>query len=58
MTVCLWTVGRTLAYGKLHKVAPLVKLTSVAPVLSLILHIIIMLAVQVFFLFYIKQTSW
>ncbi|XP_052278090.1 polyamine-transporting ATPase 13A3-like isoform X1 [Dreissena polymorpha] len=52
------TFGRTHAYGKLHRVPPLVKLTSVAPVLSLILHIIIMLAVQVFFLFYIKQASW
>ncbi|KAH3823103.1 hypothetical protein DPMN_124902 [Dreissena polymorpha] len=58
LTTLMITFGRTHAYGKLHKVAPPVKLMSLAPVLSLILHILIMFAVQIFFFFFIKRASW
>ncbi|WAR15529.1 AT133-like protein [Mya arenaria] len=51
-------IGRTHAYHRLHKVAPLVRLTSLAPVLSLILQMTIIIAVQVFFYFIIKREPW
>ncbi|WAR15527.1 AT133-like protein [Mya arenaria] len=51
-------IGRTHAYHRLHKVPPLVRLTSLAPVLSLTLQMAIIIAVQVFFYFIIKREPW
>ncbi|XP_052761023.1 probable cation-transporting ATPase W08D2.5 isoform X3 [Mya arenaria] len=52
------TVGRTHAYHRLHKVPPPVRLTNLAPVLSLIFQMAIIIAVQVFFFIIIKREPW
>ncbi|WAR15535.1 hypothetical protein MAR_005640, partial [Mya arenaria] len=48
-------IGRTHAYHRLHKVPPPVRLTNLAPVLSLIFQMAIIIAVQVFFFIIIKR---
>ncbi|XP_052761009.1 polyamine-transporting ATPase 13A3-like isoform X1 [Mya arenaria] len=58
LTTLSITFGRTHAYHRLHKVPPLVRLTSLAPVLSLTLQMAIIIAVQVFFYFIIKREPW
>lgn len=58
LTTLSVTFGRTAAYHKLSKQPPLISLTSVAPILSLVLQMAVMLAVQIFWYFFIQQASW
>ncbi|XP_045161334.2 polyamine-transporting ATPase 13A3-like isoform X2 [Mercenaria mercenaria] len=58
LTTLSITFGFTAAYRKVHPHPPLVSLLSLSPVFSLILQMAIMVAVQVFFYFYIQQATW
>lgn len=52
------TFGYTNAYDKLSKDPPLVSLFSVAPVLSILLHMLIQTAAQVFCYFNVQDQPW
>ncbi|XP_061189779.1 polyamine-transporting ATPase 13A3-like [Saccostrea echinata] len=52
------TFGYTNAYDKLSKDPPLVSLFSVSPVLSIILHMVVQTAAQVFCYFHVMEQPW
>lgn len=56
--IILITVGYTNAYDKLSKDPPLVSLFSVAPVLSILLHMLIQTTAQVFCYFNVQDQPW
>ncbi|XP_062598964.1 polyamine-transporting ATPase 13A3-like, partial [Saccostrea cucullata] len=52
------TFGYTNAYDQLSKDPPLVSLFSVSPVLSIILHMVVQTAAQVFCYFHVMEQPW
>ncbi|XP_053378783.1 polyamine-transporting ATPase 13A3-like isoform X2 [Mercenaria mercenaria] len=52
------TYGRTEAYPKLVKEPPQLRLTSPAPIMSLILQMLIQIAAQVFCFYNVQQQPW
>ncbi|XP_060604032.1 polyamine-transporting ATPase 13A3-like [Ruditapes philippinarum] len=58
LTTLSISFGYTAAYQKVHPQPPLVSLLCLSPVFSLVLQMLIMVAVQVFFFFYIKEAEW
>ena len=57
-SLLLFAVGYTNAYDKLSKDPPLVSLFSISPVLSIILHMAIQTAGQVFCYFNVQEQPW
>ncbi|KAL3862275.1 hypothetical protein ACJMK2_008256, partial [Sinanodonta woodiana] len=52
------TFGWTGPYHKLVKEPPLVSLTTLSPILSLVLHMFIQTGIQIFYFFTVQQQPW